>query len=322
MNHPFKIASLLVGLLFGCFAVFEITNGTVHVLAAGPSFTTIDFPGAVFTLAADINHTGQIVGRYADTTGINHGFLLSDGTFTSLTFPGAVWTRTIGINSGGDIVGDYSLTDVRGDKDVHGFLLHGGNYFSFDFPGAAATVAEGINTNGDIAGFYSGNTGSNTGSNNRHGFLLSGGAFTSIDFPGASSTEAWKINDHGEIAGRYQGTTNAKWHLYSLSSGVFTSFPDFSGAAQMAPDGYAHVGGLNSQGDIATCYCSSTPCQNIFNSTVIAGVHSLLLSGGFYTSIDPPAALGSFALGINDIGDIVGTYEDSGGMIHGYLRTP
>ncbi len=311
--------------LFGAVLAVSLVLGTTtrKARAAGPTFTTIDFPGGFVTAAVDINGMSQIVGRYTDTTGIVHGFLLSGVTFTSITVPpGALWTRALGINSGGDIVGDYSLTDARGDKNVHGFLLHGGNFSSFDFPGAAATVAEGIDTNGDIVGFYTSNDGTNTstGSNNRHGFLLSNGAFSSIDFPGAASTEAWRINDSGEILGRYRSTGDDKWHLYSLEFGSFSAIADFPGAAQTAPDGYSHIGGLNLQGDITSIYCSSSACNNPFATS--ASIHGFLLSGGIYTSIDPPTATLSFALGINGSGDIVGLYEDASGAIHGYLRTP
>jgi len=317
---PIRIAGSLVlvaALIAGCSERNAITSPPAEaMLAAGPTFTAIDFPGGVLTLAVDINKSGQIVGRYTDIAGIVHGYLLSNGAFSSVTFPGAVWTRATAINRGGSIVGDYSLTDPSGDKDVHGYLLQGGNYVSFDFPGAAGTKPQGIDASGDIVGFYINN--SNLGNTNiRHGFLLRSGAFTAIDFPGAGSTEAWRINDNGEILGRYLSTTSSKWHLHRLSNGSFTAIADFPGAAETAPDGYSHVGGFNSGGDITSNYCSSTPCQK-FSSAV----HGFLLSAGVYTSIDPPGAMGGdFAFGINDTGDIVGAYIDGTG-IHGYLRTP
>lgn len=318
------IAILLGSFIFG-FTLLH--HSGLSVLASGPTFATIDFPGAsAFTLAVDINNSGEIVGRYIDSAGINHGFLLNNGTFTSITFPGAVWTRAIGINKSGDIVGDYSLTDARGD-DVHGYLLHGGKFFPFDFPGAATTVAVGIDTNQDIVGFYTLNLGNNTSITGEagtgiHGFLLRNGVFSSIDFPGAHSTQAWRINDSGEIAGRYESASDDKWHIYRLSSSGFVPVADFPGAAQSSPPGYAEVGGFNLQGDIVSSYCSSTPCQNIFNPTVVANVHGFLLSRGVYSSIDFPAARGTVSFGINDGDDIVGAYEDASGVIHGYLRTP
>lgn len=150
-----------------------------------------------------------------------------------------------------------------------------------------------------------------------HGFLLSNGVFTSIDYPGAGSTEAWRINDQHVILGRYKGTTDAKWHLYLLNAGIFTPVADFPGAAEIAPDGYAHVGGLNLQGDIVSTYCLAS-CNN----PATAVLHGYLLSGGAYTTIDPPGALFTMAFGINSSDEIVGVYEDATGTFHGFMRTP
>ena len=72
-------------------------------LLSGGEFTTIDFPGAVFTGAVGINPQGDIVGRYDATDGRQHGFLLSGGEFTTIDFPGATLTNAFGINPRGDI---------------------------------------------------------------------------------------------------------------------------------------------------------------------------------------------------------------------------
>src|SRR5215467_5521460 len=63
---------------------------------ASPSFTTIDYPGAVLTAADDINASGQVCGWYIDVSGVFHGFLLSGGAYASITFPGAGHTSALG----------------------------------------------------------------------------------------------------------------------------------------------------------------------------------------------------------------------------------
>jgi hypothetical protein len=113
----------LAGMALTCFALANQLN------AGTPTFTRIDFPASVFTLAAGINSSGDIVGRYADAAGVNHGFLLSGGTFTSLDIPGAEFTRPVCINDYGDIVGHY---DLLGTGKDHGFLLRGGVYTTID----------------------------------------------------------------------------------------------------------------------------------------------------------------------------------------------
>jgi uncharacterized membrane protein len=303
----------LAGMALACFGFAK----PLH--AADPTFVAIDYPGQSGTLALDINASGQIVGRYIDDAGLHRGFLLSAGVFTPIDVPGAIYTPPLGINASGDIVGECSLTDAGGVKDVQGFLLHNGTFSSIIFPGSAQTRAIGINQNGDIAGYYTDQL-----QGKHHGFLFSGGVYTSIDFPGSDYTEVWKINDHGLMAGRYRTTGNEKFHLFLLSGGNFIPLPDFAGAAQMAPTSVAgNHSGLNGNGDVVTTYCDSTPVQNNnFNANMLSNMHGLLLSGGLYTTIDFPSALGTTAFGINDSGVVVGCYVDATGSLHGLLRAP
>lgn len=288
--------------------------------ASGQTYTTIGPSAAVFSIAVDINDSGEVVGRWADPTGINHGFLFSNGSYTSFDVPGASgFTDAVGINSKGQIVGSYSLNNVS-----HSFLLSNGTFTTIDPPGAHGSGANGINRNGDIVGSYAQNIlfSPNTSATNGtgHGFLLKGGVFTTIDFPGATYTEAWRIDDAGNIIGRYQ-TGDGKYHIYLLSNGTFTSIPDVPGAVQTA---FFEVGGLNRNGDIAASYCSATPCpwgfQGFFKTTGI--VHGFLRNGGVYTAIDFPGATASGAFGVNSFDDLVGAYIDSSGTVHGFLRTP
>ena len=257
----------------------------------------------------DISANGQIVGRFVDASGL-HGWLLSGGTFTIIDLPGASATRPRGINLHGDIVGHY----VSQGEQEHGFLLRDGVFTTIDFPDADQTTASGINDNGDIAGYYV------DWKDRTHGFVLHAGTFTKIDYPGASFTEAWKVNNSGQIAGRYVGS-DGNHHLYRLTNGNFESF-DYPGAVETAPAAYSHAGGLNNSGDIVNTYASGTPYGNLANKNVYGNVHGLLMSGAVFTSIDPPGAVETVAVGINDSRQVVGVYTDVNGRWHGYLRTP
>jgi hypothetical protein len=299
-----RFSAGLAGMALVCFAL------ALNFEATGQTYTTIDFPGSVATLAVDINDLGQIAGEYTFTT-INErqGFLLSGGVFTSITFPGSSFTRAIGINHNGDIVGDYIMAG-SGDGNDHGYLLRGGVFTSISFPNADGTLAQGINADGDIVGTYKDKQG-------KHGFLLHQGIFTSIDFPGADAyTEAWKINDNGDIVGRYEGG-DGKYHVYTLINGTFTSVPDVPGALQVAPQGFSEAGGINNSGDLVSNYASGTP----YNLGSVGNLHGFLLSGGQYTAIDFPNAAWTLAFGMNGSDHIVGLYEDTTG-VHGFLRTP
>src|SRR5260221_13471569 len=136
------------------------------------TYTTFDDPlntSGDGTLASGINDTGQIVGTYADASGV-HGFLLSGGSYTTLDAPLAQqYTIAQGINGAGQIVGIY-FSNHFGHAGLHGFLYNKGVYTTLDHSLATdGTEAVGINAKGEIVGFYGDSAG------NVHGFLLSGG---------------------------------------------------------------------------------------------------------------------------------------------------
>jgi probable HAF family extracellular repeat protein len=137
-------------LIYG-LAVLSLLVGLTGPVQAQYGFTTIDVPGATYSLALGINNAGQIVGQYQDAGYFLHGFLLDvDGSYTTLDPPGAMAPSANGINDVGQIVGEY--TDGGG---IHGFLRDvDGNYTSLDPPGATLTFANGINDAGQIVGWY------------------------------------------------------------------------------------------------------------------------------------------------------------------------
>ena len=159
-------------------------------MSSGGTFTFADYPGATATYAMGINNSGTIVGYYADTNYVTHGFTLSGTTPASLDYyPGATATYALAINDAGTIVGYWA--DANQVK--HGFTLSNGAYESFDYPGATDTYPSGINKEGTIVGTYSDATG------NRSGFTRSKtGVFAPM---GSFATYAFGINDTGSIVG-------------------------------------------------------------------------------------------------------------------------
>jgi uncharacterized membrane protein len=112
-------------------------------------FSTIEYPGAVGTIATGVDNSGRIVGYYGNIF-VTHGFLLEGGRFTSIDFPGATGTRILGINGLGQFVGDYSASGIG-----HAFLFDTRTFISFDVPGGDTASAFGINDLGQIVGVYS-----------------------------------------------------------------------------------------------------------------------------------------------------------------------
>lgn len=178
-------------------------------------YSTIDFPGAaqirglyfelgpgLGTAAFGLNQDGDIVGQYASSDRVAHGFLLREGQFTSFDAPSALQTpgtQTLAarINSLGDIVGGFHPSGFHASQ---GFLLKDGQLTFINVPGAGGgfgTLAAGLNDQGDIVGTYA------IRGYDYHGFALIEGQYITIDFPGALRTETYYINNNQAIVGGY-----------------------------------------------------------------------------------------------------------------------
>jgi probable HAF family extracellular repeat protein len=94
-------------------------DGDQHsFLLQNSSFSTIDVPGAILTVARAINDEGDIAGFYFDIQG-PHGFVFSNGSFRTIDFPGEPRNSLSGINSAGSVVGGFAGFG-------NGFLLRNG----------------------------------------------------------------------------------------------------------------------------------------------------------------------------------------------------
>ena len=257
------------------------------------SFSTLDFPGSNATMASGIDVTGRIVGSYTDNDG-THGFVFYNGAYSTIDVPGARWTVAYGINSSSQIVGGFGASDAAGGR--HGFLFSGGAFSTFDVPGSTDTVARGVNNRGQIVGVYIGTDGL------KHGFRLSGGTYATIEVPQSSSGSANGINDAGHIVGLSGTGPRATGFLYDSTYSTF-EYPNSN---------YTEPLGLNNIGDITG------------QDGGLAGPsQGFRRSGGSFSLISLPDQPASWdARGVNDLGQIVGTYIDRDGRTHSYRANP
>lgn len=281
-------------------AVLLLVAG-VH--AAPPiHFSSIDYPGAVLTNAQGISPGGDIVGTYVDTSGNQHGFLLSNANFSSIDFPSATVTFARGISPDGDIVGSYSTSvGTQPPATIHGFLLSQGNYSEVQFPGHLGTIAQRIMPNGDILGCLHDTDLMST----MYGFIRTSSGYTSV--PGIqASMNNGATPDGNHIVGFYTDMMTGLTHGYAIDHGAVSPF-DVPGS------NLTNAWDINPQGEIV----------GVFRDTN-GKVHGFLESrSGEFSNIDVPFAgvKATRAFGINPDGDVVGAYVDAAGNTHGFLMT-
>jgi len=215
--------------------------------------------------------------------------------YTTIDIPQAQLTFPEGINNSGQIVGAF--TDSSGV--THGYLADKGGNLStvIDFPNAAATFLAGINENGDIVGGYQDSNG--TG----HGFLLRNSVFSTVDFPGAASTFPSDINNQDESAGFYQDA-DLNFHGFILGKTGFATIDD---PLQGSPSTQLFC--VNNRNTVGGVFTDST-----------GFIHNFLFQHGAFQTIDVPGdVLGASSVGLNDNGDIVGSFGDADFNQHGFL---
>jgi VCBS repeat-containing protein len=185
----------------------------------------------------------------------------------------------------------------------HSFLRNAdGSFVLFDVPGSIATEAMDINNNGQIAGDYS----DIAGSSHIGGFLRNtDGSIATFSAPDDNQTVPNTINDSGQIAGYY---ADASFHAHGFvrdSGGGVSTFdiPESSGGL--------YVGTINNAGLISGGYNDSVGKPTGF-----------LGDGGSFATFDAPASISTYPNGLNDLGQVVGRYQDSTtGKYQGFLRS-
>lgn len=98
MRNKKKVISATLSPLHSLILVVGLST---LAYAGKDQFVSFDFPGSTNTQATAITPSGELVGRYISSDGIQHGFVLSNGAFTSLDVPGASFTDAAWINARG-----------------------------------------------------------------------------------------------------------------------------------------------------------------------------------------------------------------------------
>jgi probable HAF family extracellular repeat protein len=129
---------------------FGDANGVHGFLLKGGTFTTIDVPGASFTLGGGINNAGIMTEVWLDSEGNAASSVYTGTKFILANVPGAESSSAGAISNSNDIV--YSWEDSN--DGYHGAVYHAGKFYNFDDPNGARTYGYGINDHLIIVGAY------------------------------------------------------------------------------------------------------------------------------------------------------------------------
>jgi hypothetical protein len=249
------------------------------------------------SLAAEAGHqhSGGGMGHFRSRP------MLSFSTLNNQNDP--TFNQLLGINNHGEIAG-YFGSGAQGHPNK-GYLLflsqHRSRYVNENVPGALQTQVTGLNDRGVTVGFWSGqNTASQMNAN--LGFYAWGGSFHSVAFPTRHNSnppvnQLLGVNNANVAVGFYTDAKgNPHGYAYSITRHWFHSVIVPGGVSDTAT-------GINSAGAISGFYTGPGGVTRAFMKG----------PGGRITRLMFPGASATEAFGINDSGEVVGTYMTGSG---------
>jgi probable HAF family extracellular repeat protein len=280
-----------------CKTIFSLATlllTTAPLVMAQGTYTQFDVPGALGTVGIGIDTVGNIDGFYFDANGNTHGFLLSGGTYMTVDYPGGTNTQLLGKNDKGQIVG---VALPQGASAYSGFVydVMTQTLSTMSRSGATQTSPFSINNAGLIAGtlYYS-------SSQQTVGFELVGSKYVAIKPPGTELVHAAGISASGVVEVTAYSPTVENF-LFSHGKYQSLSIPDAPGAELV---------GISSAGVVGSYEPSS------------GGTAGFLYQNKILTTLQFPGSTFAQAWSINDAGEVVGYFADSGDIQHGFTWEP
>jgi hypothetical protein len=228
------------------------------------------------------------------------------------------FNQLLGINNEGAIAG-YFGSGAAGHPNQGYVLLPPFAQRDFgneNFPRSVQTQVTGLNDDGISVGFWS-NQDTASMANDNFAFYSVDGRFHNLNFPtrdnaSPSVNQLLGVNDHGLAVGFYteSGGTNVGYE-YNIQRHRFT-LVQVPGTPRGASGPSLTAAGINNGGDIA----------GFFNKTATKVDAFLFLRSGKFITLAYPGATMTQAFGVNDSGEVVGSYTVGSGnsaVTHGFV---
>jgi hypothetical protein len=222
------------------------------------------------------------------------------------------FNQLLGINDEDQIVG-YFGSGAAGHPNK-GYVIppFSRSFLDENFPGSAQTQVTGENNRGVTVGFWS-NTNMGVGKDANFGWVDVHGHFRTADFPTNSpatppTDQLLGVNDEDIAVGFYtdaNGTNHG--YEYNIYRNSYSSVVDPN-----APSASLTAAAINDRGDVAGFY----------TNPATGNTDGFLRSHGRFTDLAVPGATATMALGVSNFDEVVGTYTDAAGNMHGFTWTP
>ena len=283
-------------------------EGTYHAYLRGPggSFATLDIPeipNMEYFFLHGINDALVAVGRAKGVDGVPLTYVGNPLRLQELKVPDSVSTEGWNVNQDGSVVGHYDSADGR----RHGFIARPAQettprpppdlsytFESIDVPGIDFLAVTASSDFFDYAGNMRGPDGEKDVA-----FTLIDGVLTTYDFPGAQGTYFYALGNNGVAAGHYQDS-DGLYHGVILENGELRQY-DFPNSVQTEIYGYS-----DSTGALTGSFVDASGVRRGFSGDTI---------------VEVPGAPETYADFVSWTRHIVGSYRDTEGIYHAYMRS-
>ena len=269
---------------------FVYSNGTMTDLGA---------LGGNYGIATAINNLGQVVGIGGNVGGPYQAFVYSGRVMTPILT--GLDATPYSINDSGQIVGNY----LDGQGNLSAFLYSNGQLTDL----GSGSSAYGINNSGQIVG-VSQDQAFRTASATPIDLTTDG-----LGTLGGSYSEANAINSLGQVVGVSPLLNGGGAFLTSPGSPIN---PATDGLGTLYPGGSSEAWAINNLGQVVgEASYTSLGAQHafIYTGNQMYDLNNLILPGSDFVSL-------TVALGINDLGQIVGEGTTANGDEDAFLLTP
>jgi probable HAF family extracellular repeat protein len=264
--------------------------------ASGSSAENLSLSAASMGNAAQIS-AGKVAGFQVLTLGSAR-----DVTFNQL----------LGINNEGAIAGYFGSGNAGHPNK--GYVITPpfaqSDFFNVNFPHSWQTQVTGLNDFGVAVGFFSTQNGATPADDNNFGFWTQHGRFHKVNFPTWNNSnppvnQLLGVNDTGWAVGFYNDSKgNAHGYAYNLDGGWFRPVTVYGATSLTAA-------AVNDESTIAGFFTNAKGAVDGF----------VKWSNGRTATLAVPGASMTQATGINDRGEVVGTYTVGTGnsaVTHGF----